>query len=166
MTLQKGKRTMELLKESRQKTEEPDFRTALGIKIVDRGEGWARGEMKAEKLHLNPLGIIHGGCLFSLADTVSGTAIMGYGRRVTTVNGNIQFLRPGKPEGTLTAVARAVKHGKTFSVCDCQVFDDTDALIAATTMTFYHLEQKTEEKAEASQAAACAERDRKSVTAE
>lgn len=164
MTGRKEKEKMEHVKENRQNTEEPDFRTALGIKIVDRGAGWARGEMKAEKLHLNPLGIIHGGCLFSLADTVSGTAIMGYGCRVTTVNGSIQFLRPGKSEGTITAVARTVKHGKTFSVCDCQVFDDTDALIAATTMTFYHLEQGAEEKAEASQEASCTEQDRKTAT--
>ena len=157
---------MEILKQNNQKTEEPDFRTALGIKIVERGKGWARGEMEAEKLHLNPLGIIHGGCLFSLADTVSGTAIMGYGCRVTTVNGTIQFLRPGKPEGIITATARTIKHGKTFSVCDCQVFDDTDALIAATTMTFYHLDPKAEEKAGASQSAVCAEQENKVSTAE
>lgn len=157
---------MEYLKEKKQNTAEPDFRTALGIKIVDRGAGWARGEMKAEKLHLNPLGIIHGGCLFSLADTVSGTAIMGYGCRVTTVNGSIQFLRPGKPEGTVTAVARTVKHGKTFSVCDCQVFDDTDALIAATTMTFFHLEQREDEKNKDSQAAICDREDERASKAE
>ena len=166
MTGRKEKEKMEHVKENRQNTEEPDFRTALGIKIVDRVAGWARGEMKAEKLHLNPLGIIHGGCLFSLADTVSGTAIMGYGCRVTTVNGSIQFLRPGKPEGTIMAVARTVKHGKTFSVCDCQVFDDTDALIAATTMTFYHLEQGAEEKNQDSRAAVCAREDEGTSTAE
>ena len=157
---------MEGLNQNNQKTEELNFRTALGIRIVERGEGWAKGEMKAEKLHLNPLGIIHGGCLFSLADTVSGTAIMGYGCRVTTVNGSIQFLRPGKPEGTITAVARTVKHGKTFSVCDCQVFDDTDALIAATTMTFYHLEQGAEEKNQDSRADTCAREDEGASTAE
>ena len=134
---------MEHVKENRQNTEEPDFRTALGIKIADRGAGWARGEMKAEKLHLNPLGIIHGGCL-----------------------GSIQFLRPGKPEGMITAVARTVKHGKTFSVCDCQVFDDTDALIAATTMTFYHLEQGAEEKNQDSRADTCAREDEGASTAE
>ena len=127
---------MEGLNQNNQKTEELNFRTALGIRIVERGEGWAKGEMKAETLHLNPLGIIHGGCLFSLADTVSGSAVIGYGCRVTTVNGTIKFLRPGKHEGIITAEARVVKHGKTFSVCDCQVFDDRNELIAATTMTF------------------------------
>ena len=90
----------------------------------------------------------------------------GYGCRVTTVNGSIQFLRPGKPEGTVTAVARTVKHGKTFSVCDCQVFDDTDALIAATTMTFYHLEQGAEEKNQDSRADTCAREDEGASTAE
>ena len=103
---------------------------------------------------------------WGLPDTVSGTAIMGYGCRVTTVNGSIQFLRPGKPEGTITAVARTVKHGKTFSVCDCQVFDDTDALIAATTMTFYHLEQGAEEKNQDSRADTCAREDEGASTAE
>ena len=63
-------------------------------------------------------------------------------------------------------MARTVKHGKTFSVCDCQVFDDTDALIAATTMTFYHLEQGAEEKNQDSRADTCAREDEGASTAE
>lgn len=122
-----------------QKTDSAGFRDVLGIRIVERGEGFARGEMEVKEWHLNPLGIIHGGCLFSLADTVSGTAIMGHGHRVTTVNGSINFLRPGKPDGKMTAEAREVKYGRTFSVCDCQIFDDREKLVATTTMTFYHL---------------------------
>lgn len=116
-----------------------DFRTALGIRILERGEGYAKGEMEVRETHLNPLGIIHGGCLFSLADTISGVAVMGHGRRVTTVNGNINFLRPGRAQGKVTAEAKEVKYGRTFSVCDCNIFDDKEKLIATTTMTFYHL---------------------------
>ena len=124
------------------KETEGDFRDTLGIRIVERGVGYAKGEMTIKKMHLNPLGIIHGGCLFSLADTVSGTAIMGHGHKVTTVNGSINFLRPGKAEGKVTAVAREVKYGRTLSVCDCQIFDDSDQLIATTAMTFYSLKDK------------------------
>ena len=39
----------------------------------------------------------------------------------------------------MTAEAREVKYGRTFSVCDCQIFDDREKLVATTTMTFYHL---------------------------
>ena len=122
-----------------QKAGAAGFREALGIRIIETGEGFARGEMEVKEWHLNPLGIIHGGCLSSLADTVSGAAIMGHGHRVTTVNGSINFLRPGKPHGKMTAEAREVKYGRTFSVCDCRIFDDREKLVATTTMTFYHL---------------------------
>lgn len=117
-----------------------DFRKCLGIRLVDKREGYVKAEMEVSPSHLNPLGIIHGGCLFSLADTASGMAVMTYGQRVTTVSGNINFLRPGKAEGMMTAVAKVVKHGRTFSICDAEIFDDRDTLVATTTMTFYHLQ--------------------------
>ena len=81
-----------------------------------------------------------GGVLFSLADTVSGTAAAASGEyRVTTVNGSINYLRAGKNTSKITAEAVEIKNGKTFSVCDSKIYDDKGALLATTTMTFYHL---------------------------
>lgn len=117
-----------------------DFRDKIGMITLERRPGYAKCEIEIKPWHLNVLGVIHGGVLFSLADTVSGTAAAASGEyRVTTVSGNINYLRAGKNTSKITAEAVEVKNGKTFSVCDAKIFDDKGALLATTTMTFYHL---------------------------
>ena len=44
--------------------------------------------------HLNPLGTVHGGCLYTLADTVAGFAAASCGFEGPTLSGNMYFLRP------------------------------------------------------------------------
>lgn len=117
-----------------------DFRDKIRIETLERRPGYAKCEIEIKPWHLNVLGVIHGGVLFSLADTVSGTAAAASGEyRVTTVSGNINYLRAGKNTSKITAEAVEVKNGKTFSVCDAKIYDDKGALLATTTMTFYHL---------------------------
>lgn len=117
-----------------------DFREKIGIETLERRPGYAKCEIKIEPWHLNVLGVIHGGVLFSLADTVSGTAAAASGEyRVTTVNGSINYLRAGKNTSKITAEAVEIKNGRTFSVCDSKIYDDKGVLLATTTMTFYHL---------------------------
>lgn len=117
-----------------------DFRDKIGMVTLERRPGYAKCEIEIKPWHLNVLGVIHGGVLFSLADTVSGTAAAASGEyRVTTVSGNINYLRAGKNTSKITAEAVEVKNGKTFSVCDAKIFDDKGTLLATTTMTFYHL---------------------------
>lgn len=118
---------------------EREFRRTLGIRFVERREGYAKGEMNISPSHLNVLGVIHGGVLFSLADTVSGASALGRGGRVTTVNGNINYLKAGKDTSKIVAEAHEIKYGRTLSVCEAKVYDDKDNLLATTTMTFFHL---------------------------
>lgn len=116
-----------------------DFRVTLGIRFLVREPGYAKSEMEILPHHLNPLGVIHGGCLFTIADTTSGASALGRGGRVTTVNGSINYLKAGKNTTKIVAEAREIKYGRTLSVCDCKIFDDKDNLLATTTMTFFHL---------------------------
>lgn len=118
---------------------EEGFRESIGICITDSGVGYAEGEIKILPCHMNPLGVVHGGCLFTLADTVSGLSALGRGGSVTTVSGNISYLKAGKDTEKIVAKARETKYGRTFSVCETQIFDDKDNLLAITTMTFFHL---------------------------
>ena len=50
------------------------FTHGLGLHVTGIGDGWAEGELTAGDGMLNPLGIVHGGALVTLADTVCGTA--------------------------------------------------------------------------------------------
>lgn len=117
-----------------------DFRDKIGLEILERRPGYAKGMIEIKPWHLNVLGVVHGGVLFTLADTVSGTAAAtGHEYGVPTVNGNINYLKAGRNTTKLIAEAEEIKNGYTFSVVDCKVYDDRKNLLATTTMTFYHL---------------------------
>lgn len=116
------------------------FNDKIGLKIIEARPGYAKGEIELQPWHLNILGIVHGGVLFSIADTVSGTAA-GTGREysVPTINATINYMRAGKDTKKIMAEAHEIKNGKNFSVCECKVYDDRENVLSVTTMTFFHL---------------------------
>ena len=70
------------------------FIELIGIKIIELNEAIARQNLKWTYRHLNPLGTVHGGCLYTLADTVAGFAAASCGFEGPTLSGNMYFLRP------------------------------------------------------------------------
>lgn len=74
-----------------------DFRKKIEMEITEARPGYAVGEVVLKPWHMNILGIVHGGVLYSLADTVGGTAAMtGRDYAVPTVDGTIHYLKAGK----------------------------------------------------------------------
>lgn len=117
-----------------------DFRERVELKIVEAEPGHARGEIELKPWHLNPFGIVHGGVLFTIADTVSGmAAITGKEYSVSTINGSINYMRAGKNTKKITAEGYVIKDGKSLTVCECKVYNDREEILAVATMTFFHL---------------------------
>lgn len=50
------------------------FPGEMGIEVVETGVDGARGRLVAERRHLHPGGVVHGGVWVSLADTVAAWA--------------------------------------------------------------------------------------------
>jgi uncharacterized protein (TIGR00369 family) len=72
-------------------------------------------------------GLLHGGVLASLADVACGYAalsMMPSEREVLTVEFKINFLKPAKTE-RLVAVGQVLQSGRTLTVCEGTVFDET-----------------------------------------
>ena len=42
------------------------FIELIGIKIIEADEGYCKAELEVDDRHLNPLGTVHGGCLYTL----------------------------------------------------------------------------------------------------
>lgn len=89
------------------------------------------------KVH-QPFGILHGGASCVLAETmgsslsnlfIDGEKYYGVG---TNINSN--HLR-SKKDGTVTAVARFIRKGKTMHVSEIEIRDEKGQLINHTTMT-------------------------------
>lgn len=120
------------------------FAAETGIEEVEIKKGYARGEIKITKDHMNVIGSVHGGCIFTLADTISGAAACSYGFYQTTVSGSINYLSPAINISKLIAVAKEVKHGKTISVYDVDILNEDDKLLANASFTYFNLKRPIE----------------------
>ncbi|MGN0483311.1 MAG: PaaI family thioesterase [Lachnospiraceae bacterium] len=115
------------------------FVKETGIRILKVTPGYAEGIFRAEKRHTNPNGSVHGGMLFTLADTIAGVAGESRGRVVTTINSNINYLKPAFEGDLLTAEAVERKVGATISVYDVSITNQKGTLIATATLTYFFL---------------------------
>ena len=115
------------------------FSKYLGIRTTEMEPGFARGEMPVKPEFENAVGSVHGGCIFTLADTIGGAAAASHGNRMTTVSSDFHYLSPAIGTSKLYAVAKEIKHGKTISVYDVEILDDREKLIAKGTFSYFNL---------------------------
>lgn len=79
-------------------------------------------------------GMWHGGVLASLVDVACGYAALSSmpdDREVLTVEFKIQFLKPAESD-RVVAVGTVIQAGKTLTVCQGSVFDDSRTRLLAT----------------------------------
>lgn len=115
------------------------YSNLTGIEILEAKDGRAVGRIVLEKKHMNPIGSVHGGCIFTMVDTVSGTAFVTTGKSCTTLSSNIDYLSAAINSKVLTATAEPARIGRHIAVYDVKVTDDCDRLIAKASVTFYVL---------------------------
>lgn len=125
--------------EIKARVEKDGFARHTGIEILKAQDGCAEGRIVLSEIHGNPIGSIHGGCIFTLVDTIAGTAFVTTGKSCTTLSSNIDFLSAAIKSKELVASAVPVRMGNHIAVFDVKVTDDRDVLIAKATVTFYIL---------------------------
>ena len=128
--------------EIKARVESNGFAKHIGIEILEADQGYATGRIVLGPIHGNPIGSIHGGCIFTLVDTIAGTAFVSTGKSCTTLSSNIDFLNAAIKSKVLTAKAEPVRIGNHIAVFDVRVTDDRDVLIARASVTFYVLNSK------------------------
>lgn len=128
-----------------QMIEENSFAKTIGLEMLELREGYAEGRIPVKEESKNPLGTMHGGCLYSLADIVSGTAATLRGNYVTTVSGEFSFLRPAADTQYVTAKAQEIRFGKNLAVYRIDLVDDAGTVLDIATFTFFDLGKKIEE---------------------
>lgn len=75
------------------------------MQVVEVKEGYAKVEMIIDEQILNVHGFVHGGALYSLADTAAGAASFTSGRDSVTLSGTINYIKPGRG-GKLIGIAQ------------------------------------------------------------
>ena len=109
------------------------------MKVVDIDRGFARVEMIIDEHILNIHGFVHGGALFSLADTVAGAASFATGRDSVTLTGSINYIKPGKG-GKLIGVATEISAGRTTGAYEVFIYNDEQVLLCRATFTMFFLD--------------------------
>jgi acyl-CoA thioesterase len=85
-----------------------------------RGSGKAGAVLDVRDELLNPHGVVHGGVLFSIADTVMGAALyttLAPGESCTTIEIKIHFLQP-VTKGKIRCSTRLVHRGSRIAVLE------------------------------------------------
>lgn len=118
------------------KIKDTGFMTYNGLYIVEATENYAKIAVDITEKSLNPYGIVHGGLIYTLADSAMGIALATTGRMGVTLNCNIDYLAPGTGK-KLIADTEIIKDGKTIVVIRVKVVDEKDTLISTVTGTYF-----------------------------
>lgn len=87
----------------------------IGAEVLEIRQGLARVALKLDENHLNFMGMIHGGVIFSLADVAFGAAANSFGSKAMALSVGIDFMAAPDTSDRLTAevelLSRAGKMG-------------------------------------------------------
>lgn len=85
---------------------------------------------------LNPSGFVHGGLLFTLADSAMGMLARTTGSNAVTVNAQIDYLKPGQGN-KIFAIAEPVRIGNKIAVYKTSIINEQNELISIVNGTYY-----------------------------
>lgn len=109
--------------------EQENFASISGVEISDISAGYAKVEMKIEPRHLNILGSVHGGALFTLADTAFAVASNSHGTVAVAINANMSFVK-AVSEGILYAEAIETSINPKIATYDVTIRNEDGDTIA------------------------------------
>jgi len=112
------------------------FAAANGMKLVELRPGFAKTTLIIEDRHLNNVGTVQGGAIFTLADFAFGAASKTGGKVAVAISANLSFLRATR-SGTLYAEATEISRSRKLSVCTVRVTNDAEELVALFQGTAY-----------------------------
>ena len=117
----------------------PPILALLGATIGTLERGRVTMSLVPAEYHYNPYGMVHGGVLATLLDTVMSCAILTQlpvGRGNTTVDITVNYLRAVSIEsGPVTAEGTVLHAGRTTALAQGRLTDATGRLYAVATTT-------------------------------
>jgi 1,4-dihydroxy-2-naphthoyl-CoA hydrolase len=117
---------------------EGGFDALYGLELLEVTDDLVRAQVPVRDKVKQPFGLVHGGVLASIAETVAsmGTAVvvMPEGMAAMGLSNSTSFMRP-ITEGTIHASAMRRHRGRTTWIWDVEIRDDAGRLCAMTRMT-------------------------------
>jgi acyl-CoA thioesterase len=113
------------------------FGDLIGLEFTKIEDGYSHCQLEVNESHLNPHRVVHGGTIYSLADTGMGGALFSSldpGQRCATLEIKISYLQ-FVTSGTLSCKSKVVQKSRRFGFTESEVFNG-ERLIAKATGTF------------------------------
>lgn len=84
----------------------------------------------------NAYGVVHGGTLYTMADSAAGIAVMSDGRYYVTQSGSLHFVS-NRREGIIKAVATVKHRGEAISLVNVDVIGEDKKPLAVGEFAFF-----------------------------
>jgi len=115
----------------------PPMASVFGFRITDIDVGKVGFECTPDESAYNTLGMVHGGLVCTLADTVVGCAVhstLDPGLTCTSIDLHVSYLRPvTMGSGVLRAIGEVTKPGRRVAFASAEVRDGGGRLVATAT---------------------------------
>ncbi len=116
------------------------FARHAGIELLAASPGWAQVKMPVQPFHLNGVGTVHGGALFTLADFAFAVASNSHGQLAMGINTSMTFIK-AVSTGNLYGEAQEISLNRRLGNYQVKISDDNQQLIAMFQGTAYRKDE-------------------------
>lgn len=109
----------------------------IGIEFEEVTPNYIKASFAFDEKVKNYYGSVHGGVLYSAADTVTGSLACMCGKFCSTVSGNINYLLPAVSREKIYLYATIIRDGAHLVVTEVEIKNDDGQLLDTGTFTFY-----------------------------
>lgn len=113
------------------------FTKWMGIEVEKVDKGYCALRYTIKKEMLNGFGTVHGGVLFSAADSALAFACNSHGILSVALEVSISFTRPAFEGQTLKVIAEEVNLSKTTAIYDIKTYNEEGKLVCLFKGTVY-----------------------------
>ena len=125
----------------------PPIAMLLGMQMREIEIGRVVFECEPDESAYNPIGVVHGGLVCTLADTVAACAVhstLDLGVSYTSIDLNVSYLRPvTSGSGILRATGHVTKPGRRVAFSRAEIVDEAGKLVATATSSCLVMERPT-----------------------
>ena len=110
------------------------FSEHVGLRFTEMDDGYSRGVVEVTEDLKNPHGVVHGGVLYTMADTGMGAAVyteLDADESCATIEVKINYLQPVK-DGEVVCETEVVNKGRSVAYLESELTNDGDTVARAT----------------------------------
>jgi acyl-CoA thioesterase len=110
------------------------FSELVGVRFTEIGEGHSRGVVEVTDELRNPYDALHGGVMYTMADTGMGAALytqLAGNEQCATIEVKINYLQPVE-DGTVVCETEVVDKGRSVAYLESELLNDGETVARAT----------------------------------